>query len=107
VGRGYVHCMVLTINSDYLPKRHKPVGLCSGDVVSCEVRTEFLTMRSLHDVHECVVQAGLVMSVSVCLSVCQRVELWNSRVDFYEILVWTSCHWKLNSFYFLQSVMQT
>jgi hypothetical protein len=25
--------MVLTINSDYIPKEHWPVGLCSRDVV--------------------------------------------------------------------------
>jgi hypothetical protein len=34
-----VFCMILTINSDYLPKLRQPDGLCSGDV-SCEVRTQ-------------------------------------------------------------------
>jgi hypothetical protein len=41
--------MVLTINSNCFPKQHEPFGLCSGDNVSCEVRTELYCVEEAEE----------------------------------------------------------
>ena len=89
-------CVIMRIDSNYLPKHHQPTGLSNGSIVFCAVRTEFVSIN-------CMTYVSLI-DFSACFSFPSNIniEIWILfSVWNFNIKIPSQCSCTVPLFYFL------